>query len=351
MAENFTSFLSGGLLDTDAPDYAKIAKSDEKRRRGLITLGTEQINAIFGGGDTQFYGKPKDNFLTGEEWAAYKKRGQPFYTLGRNGKFVPYKPSAFRPNKGAQEGAKLGVQIGSIVPGAGNVVGASAGGLIGGLSEGDYTGAALSAGTGGAYPLMQSVFGWGDDPMSRRELVNRRLKKGLLFEAPETRSFEGFTDDFYNKRAQDYINYALPQLADQYRQTRGAIGYGLANRGLQQSTVAGEARSRLEREAGRNRQNIADTGMEQANQLRRDVETSRQQALAQLQQSADPAGAVRSAINSAMGFQRAPVFTPIANAFGNIAQQYVQNQLLSNSGGLGQGLYGGQQQQNYLANV
>lgn len=351
MAENFTSFLSGGLIDTNAPDYAKIAKIDEKRRRGLINLGTSQINSIFGGGDAQFYGKPRDTKLSGAEWSAYKKSGKPFYTLGKSGKFVPYRPSAFKPNTGAQEGAKLGVQIGSIVPGAGNVVGASAGGLIGGLSSGDYTGAALSAGTGGAYPLMQSVFGWGDDPMSRRELTNRRLKKGLLFEAPETRSFEGFTDKFYNQRAQDYINYALPQLADQYRQTRSAIGFGLSNRGLQQSTVANEASSRLERETGRNRQTIADTGLEQANQLRRDVEASRQQALAQLQQTADPAGAVRSAVNSAMGFQRAPTFTPIANMFGNIAQQYVQNQLLNNAGGgLGSGLYSGGQQ-NYFGSV
>jgi len=350
MADNFTGILSGGLLDTQAPDYARIAARDERKRRGLIKLGTGQINSIFSGGTSSFYGRPEDKHLTPGEFRTRRQLGQPFYTLNERGEFSPYRAANIRDKNSAKHGALQGAAYGSVVPGAGTLVGASAGGIVGGLSSGDYTGAALSAGTGGGYQLAQNLFGWGDKPLSPLQLTNRRLRQGLLFEAPEKRSFEGFTEDFYKKRAQDYINYALPQLADQYRQARSSIGFGLANRGLQQSTVAGEASSRLEREAGRTRQGIADTGLEQANQLRRDVEASREQALAQLQQTADPAQGVRSAINSAMGFQRAPVFTPIANAFGNLAQQYVQSQLLNNSG-LGAGLYGGGQQQNYLASI
>jgi len=350
MADNFTSILSGGLINTDVPDYAKIAKIDEKRRRGLINLGTGQINSIFGGGDASFYGSPKDNYLSKSEWANMRNKGESFYTIFKNGKIGPWAPVRPKVNNSATHGAAQGAAYGSIVPGIGTVVGASAGGAVGGISSGDYKGAGLSIASGGGWPLAQGLFGWGDKAPTVRELTNKRLKQGLLFSAPQTQSFEGFTPEFYNKRAQDYINYALPQLADQYRQTRNSIGFGLANRGLQNSTVATDARSRLEREAGRNRQTIADTGLEQANQLRRDVEASREQALQQLQQSADPAGAVQSAIKSAMGFQRAPVFTPIANAFGSLAQQYVQNQLLNN-GGLSNGLYGSSGRENYLANV
>ena len=106
--------------------------------------------------------------------------------------------------------------------------------------------------------------------------------------------------------------------------------FGLENRGLGGSSVQGQASSNLEREAGRARQTIADTGLEQANQLRRDIEGSRQQAISQLYQSADPAQALQGAVRSAIGFQAPSTFAPATNMFTNLAQQYATRQLLNN---------------------
>lgn len=329
MADSVTGILTGGLLDPGSPNYAKLAKANEARRKGIINLGLGQINSVFGGGTSPFYKVPETGF-TSKAWHAGGKQ-QPFYYLSGKGKFEPY----FVPNKknlgdAGATGAKIGLAAGSIVPGIGNVVGASAGGLIGNLSQGDYKGAALSAGTGGMSDLLKGfgLFG-SDDVPTERELINKQIRRGNLFYAPEYQTFEGFQQPFFDKRAQDYVNFALPQLADQYRQNRSAMLFGLSNRGLSNSTVAKQANQQIERAAGTGRQQIAETGIQQANALKQDVENARQTAINQLYQTGDPSQAVSSAINTASQLRMPSTFAPIADAFSGIARSYYTNQLLN----------------------
>lgn len=321
-----TSALTGGLIDPSTPNYGNIAKRNERQRQQLIQLGLQQINSVFGGGTAPFYSVAAADPFTRREWREGGKN-QVFYSLTGKG-FRPYYAPRLGGGPSAEEGAMTGAKYGSVVPGLGTLVGATTGGIVGGFRSGDYTGAALSALSGGAYPLAKGLFG--DDPPSPRELVNKRLKRGLLFNAPNYETFEGFQPDFYAKRAQDYANFALPQVAEQYRDTRNAMLFGLANRGLSASSVGRTASANLERTAGTARQTVADTAIGQANQLRRDVERSRQEAIGQLYQSADPAQAFQSAIGSAASFRQPSTFAPIANLFSNLANQYYLSQVFNN---------------------
>ena len=308
------------------PNYGKIAGTNERKRQGLINLGMKQINALYGGGSAPFYSLAGTEPLSRAEWKAGGSTA-PYYHLGASGNIDPFYISKKSPARyGTQEGAIEGAKYGSIVPGLGTIVGSTTGGIVGGLSSGDYAGAGLAAASGGALPIVQSLF---ENHPSAREIVNSKLKKGLLFNAPDVQSFEGFQPSFYDKRAKDYVDYALPQLADQYRTNRSAILYGLENRGLGASTVSDQARAGLERTVGQGRQTIADTGQEQANQLRKDVENSRQQSIAQLYQTADPAQAFQGALRATTELQRPSTFAPIANLFSNLANQYYTNQLLN----------------------
>lgn len=140
-------------------------------------------------------------------------------------------------------------------------------------------------------------------------------------------TFGQFNDAFYNQRAQDYTNYALPQLYQQMQQVNKQGYYNLAGRGLLGSGAANQFGSSLQREADTQKQGIVDAGIGQAQQLRKDVEGQRSQLVSQLQASADPTTAAQQALASANAYSLPSAFTPIGNLFGNFASLYVGNQL------------------------
>ena len=286
MADSFTGTLTGGLIDPSTPNYGKLAKRSEAARQGLIRLGLQQIGAVYGGGTAPFYTQAG---ATGERF----NPRETYYFLNKRGQFAPY----WAPGRTAARS--------QFSPGIGT-----------------YT---FRTAPGSPW-LGADIFG---EKKSPRDIARQQYSRGQLFNAPTTRSFEGFQPEFFEKRAQAYVNYALPQVAEQYRGARNALVYGLSNRGLQQSSQATTGRENLERTAGTARQNVADTGLAQADQLRRDIEQARQQNIQQLYQSADPARAFQSAISTAAGFQRPSAFPPVANMFANLANQYYINQVLN----------------------
>jgi len=143
------------------------------------------------------------------------------------------------------------------------------------------------------------------------------------------KAFSGFDDDFYNQRAKAYQDFALPQLSQQYHNTRNQILFNLANRGLLRSGTANAQWSKLQDTTNQSKQEIVDQGISQAQQLRRQVEGQKENLLNQLYQSADPASAARNATAQAASFTAPSTFAPLANMFGSIAQQYYDSQLIN----------------------
>jgi len=275
-------------------NYGATLAAHEGQRRGLINLGLQQIGAVYGGGTAPVYSQATGAF----------DPVQTYYGLNSRGNFGPTW------NGGS-----------SYFPGS-----RSAGAT--GFS------ALLGRGLTSSTPIdLPGVL----NNTSGSDVVRHMHRLGHLFTKGQTENFEGFQPSFYTDRARAYENYALPQLADQYRTNRDALNYGLTNRGLAGSTVADKAASDLERITGQNRQQIADTGIGQANQLRSDVEASRQAAIAQLYQSADPAQGFQSAVANASQFRAQPVFTPLADLFSNLARTYYINQTLNNYRNVGVG--------------
>jgi hypothetical protein len=286
----------GGLFGA-SPNYAALAKRSEASRQGIINLGLSQINSVFGGGSAPFY---TPALQPGSKFSGKNT----YYFLNKRGQFAPY----WSPYGGAAKGINSPNQIADLAT--------------------DLTTLGAAAGLRAALPAagLGNLFGTEESP---RDIAKQKFRKGQLFNAPEYQTFEGFQPEFFQKRAQDYVNYALPQLAQQYQQNRNAVLYGLSNRGLGSSSVSTQAKSGLERAVGEGKQSIAESGIAQANQLKKDIESSRQEAINQLYQSADPARAFQSAISAASQFRQPSVFAPLADMFGNIAQQYYLNRLIS----------------------
>jgi len=149
-------------------------------------------------------------------------------------------------------------------------------------------------------------------------------------------AYSGFNPQFYQQRAQDYINYAQPQLAQQYRTNQADMGFGLANRGLLGSSVAAKKGSLLNRTEAQAQRNVVDAGTAQAQALQNQIEGSRTNLLGQLYQSADPAGAGKQAIGTAASFSAPSIFQPLADQFGSIAQSYYLASLLNQGQGQAQ---------------
>lgn len=158
-------------------------------------------------------------------------------------------------------------------------------------------------------------------------------------------AFAGFTPDFYKKRQQAYQDFAMPQLSDQFNQTKNQIGYNLANRGLLGSGAGERQWTELGKTMTNAKQGIVDSGITQAQQLQSQVEATKNQQLATLYQSADPSEAAAGATSAAAGFVTPSVFPAIANQFNGLLNQYYTSQLINAYKPMALGSPGGGQQQ------
>lgn len=138
--------------------------------------------------------------------------------------------------------------------------------------------------------------------------------------------FSGFDTPFYQKRQQDYVNYALPQFGRQLGDASRNLTYSLADRGLERSSAQRKASSDLGYQAGVQKQGIIDTGAQQSNDLRKSVEQQRSNLIGQLQISADPTTSSQMALSSAQNLSLPSTFAPLGNLFTNYAKTYALNQ-------------------------
>lgn len=140
-------------------------------------------------------------------------------------------------------------------------------------------------------------------------------------------TFAGFDDDFYQQRATDYENFAVPQLADQLHTTRNSMAAQLARRGLMKSGAAIRSNASLDKFAEGKTQEIADAGRGQANELRGQVENTRGTLVNQLIASGDPSLASTGALASALSYRTDPSFKPLGNLFNDWTEIWGANQV------------------------
>ena len=131
------------------------------------------------------------------------------------------------------------------------------------------------------------------------------------------KSFSGFDDNFYKGRERAYVDYARPQLNDQYTRTQQNLAYNLARQGLSASSEAARNAGELQRQYNDNAALIAGQGMDAANEARNQVEQNRSELLAQLNATSDPAAAAASAVNRANVLAAQRSFSPLGQLFAN----------------------------------
>jgi hypothetical protein len=124
-----------------------------------------------------------------------------------------------------------------------------------------------------------------------------------------------FNDAFYDKYKDAALDYAMPQLTDQYGKARDQTTYDLARAGTLRSTIAGDAQADIESQKLINEAGIKSKADTDVAGLRTNIAGQKQQALNQLYATEDPDVAANTATHMV---QQAQLSTPNLSPLGEL---------------------------------
>jgi len=162
-------------------------------------------------------------------------------------------------------------------------------------------------------------FGGGGDKAAkearkREEERQARIRAGM---EKINKTFEQFDDSFFGGRRKAYLDFAMPQLDEQYGKAKEALTFSLARGPGLASSAAADKAADLRREFDRNRQSILDEGLNVENAARTDLENQRSDLVNQLNVTADPEAAAGAALARGQLMASQPTFSPLGNLFAN----------------------------------
>jgi len=147
--------------------------------------------------------------------------------------------------------------------------------------------------------------------------------------------FSGYNKDFYNKAAKNYIKANEPQLNQQIKQTKDALGFKLANQGLTKSSAGVKLGDALSRDITVQQQALGQMGQSYADQLRQQITGYENTVAQQIQSSSNPTLALQTGIAGMPAYTaQQTVAGQLPNLFGNFAQQYLLSNLAGGAGSL-----------------
>lgn len=143
-------------------------------------------------------------------------------------------------------------------------------------------------------------------------------------------ALSGFDDNYFNTQAQNYDDWALPQLDDQFSKQKQKLVFALSRGGLLNSSSAAQKQAELNDEYNTAKQNLVAKGQDYATNSRKDVEDTRARLLSILSSTEDPTTVGDEAVRSAATLRQAPSFDPLGSLFTDIADQVSKVQSAKN---------------------
>lgn len=144
-------------------------------------------------------------------------------------------------------------------------------------------------------------------------------------------TFGQFNDDYFNKLSKSYLDYAQPQLDDQYTNAKKYITYALARNGTTHSSIAGDEFGDLAKQYATNETGLNSTAADYANRARADVAANKSSVIGQLNASGDADAATTAALSASRVLAAPPSFSPLSALFTNVSALAAQNKLASDS--------------------
>jgi len=164
-------------------------------------------------------------------------------------------------------------------------------------------------------------FGGGGDSFLQEEYARQRAeeeaRQGRITagKAAIDSAMAGYDDDFYASQAQNYMDYATPQIEDQYTDAMKSLTRALARNGTSQSSMAAERRADLKTKLNNAQVDAARQGEAFANDTRTALAGVKNNLIAQNQSLADPTLIASMAANQSNAASQLPSYNPVAQIF------------------------------------
>jgi len=126
-----------------------------------------------------------------------------------------------------------------------------------------------------------------------------------------------FNDDFYKGRSKAYLDYAKPQVDDQYADARKQLTFALDRTGMLDSTGRTQKEAELTKQYDNANRNVSDKALDYENTARSNVEGSRANLISMLSATGDQQGAINAATGRAAALTAPDAFDGIGQLFGN----------------------------------
>lgn len=169
------------------------------------------------------------------------------------------------------------------------------------------------------------------DEAARQERIRQGTQRiGTVFDSQ-------FNDQFFDGRRQAYVDYATPQVEDQFADAQKQLTFALARGGNLNSSARAEKAADLQKRFDITTQEVADKGLSYANEARSAVEGARSDLVGMLNATGDAEGAANSAISRASALSQPAAFSPLTQLFSDftagLGQQAALERAAAFSGG------------------
>ncbi|MGN6451332.1 MAG: hypothetical protein ACTHLK_22610 [Brucella intermedia] len=280
-------------------DEAKKARQAEEKRQADIRAGTQRINDIFDG-----------------SWSGSG-------ALGADAAFDPnvtyynadgsvWAPPAVSAGGGGNSGLQLASGVldrqrsGNAPQTSSNTVGQPSGEgtwMLKRRPDGDSERVWVPAKTSGSANQMSA----------QEKAFREALAGGQLYSGRQKSS--GFDDNFFSGRRQAYIDYASPQLEQQYGDAQKQLTFALTRSGNLDSSMRADKSAELQKMYDLNKQKIADEALSYETQARNAVEDARSGLISTLNATGDAQGAANAALARSQALSQAPAYNPLSQLF------------------------------------
>lgn len=169
--------------------------------------------------------------------------------------------------------------------------------------------------------------GGGGKDKSAQKAEKERQKRIALGMGKINDTFKGYNDEFYDRRAQDYASWAMPQVEEQYADAQKQLLFALARQyGSTNTSEAAARQADLAKKYGLAKTQQTEQSQAVANTARANVEDARTQLVAQLNATADPNATASAAIRQSELLNQTDPYTPLGELFANVTEGLAASQ-------------------------